>query len=524
MSSMYSRVSLKNYMITMLVVIIGASVQQLFLHPYSIIALTFLILSVVLMALAIFNIKQKKHSLLRNYPIIGYARYIMELIRPELRQYFFESETDGKPFNRRQRSLVYQRAKNAKQTVAFGMQTDPNQAGYEWVAHTMNPVRVRPDDLRVTIGNKHCRQPYAASILNIGAMSYGALSKTAIQALNNGAEIGGFAHNTGEGGISPFHMEGGDLIWQIGTGYFGCRDEHGQFDDHKFQTLANRPRVKMIEIKISQGAKPGHGGILPALKNTEEIAAIRDVPPNTTIHSPASHTAFYRIDEMLFFIDRLRQLSYGKPIGIKLCIGSKDEFKTMCKAMQTTGIAPDFITIDGGEGGTGAAPLEFTDHVGMPLHDALAFASSQLKAYNLQNDVVLIASGKIITGFDILKAFSLGANACYSARGMMMSLGCIQALICDSGNCPVGIATQDPKRYGGIDVSNKAQRVASFHANTIKATAEIMEACGFKDITEVSPAKFFRKADTLHTYSFEEIYFKNETETLLHQQQYFLNN
>ncbi len=497
--------------------------QHLFLHPYSLFAMLGLAFSVMLLGVAIYNIKQKKHSLLRNYPIVGYVRYLLEAIRPEMRQYFVESDTDGKPFSRRLRSLVYQRAKNVKQTVAFGMLADPSQPGYEWIAHSINPVRVKPEDLRVKIGNRQCRQPYAASIFNIGAMSYGALSKTAIHALNKGAELGGFAHNTGEGGISDYHLEGGDLVWQIGTGYFGCRNENGTFCEVKFQTQATRPRVKMIEVKLSQGAKPGHGGILPAAKNTVEIAQIRGVMPHTTIESPPSHAMFRRPDEMMFFLDRLRQLSYGKPVGFKLCIGSKKEFTQLCEAMLTTGIVPDFITIDGGEGGTGAAPLEFADHVGMPLYDALAFASSQLKLYGLQNDVVLIASGKIVTGFEILKAISLGAKVCYSSRGMMLALGCIQALVCDSGNCPVGIATQDAKRYKGIDVDNKSVRVANFHTNTLKATAEIMEACGFETIAQVSPEYFYRKIDPINTLSFQEIYFKPAAITPLSLSHY-LNN
>lgn len=526
MSSNSTRMPVRNYVITVLVVGIGASVQQLYLHPYSLFGFIGLVLSTGLLALAIYNTWQKKHTLLRNYPIIGYARYALEMVRPEMRQYFIESDLDGKPFNRRQRSLVYQRAKNVKQTVAFGMQDDPNRPGYEWVAHSINPVRLNPEELRVSIGNRQCRQPYSASILNIGAMSYGALSKTAIADLNAGAELGGFAHNTGEGGISPYHLEGGDLIWQIGTGYFGCRNENGLFCEQKFQAQATRPKVKMIELKLSQGAKPGHGGILPAAKNTPEIAEIRGVEPHTTVDSPPSHSTFQCRDQMLFFLDRLRQLSNGKPVGFKLCIGSKAEFIEICEAIVATGIIPDFITVDGGEGGTGAAPMEFADHVGMPLHDALAFVSSQLRYYNLEKDIIVIASGKIITGFDILKTFALGARACYSSRGMMLSLGCIQALVCDSGHCPVGIATQDPKRYKGIEVSNKTARVANFHANTLKATAEIMEACGFNNLYEVTPRSFYRKVDAVTTLSFDEIYFRTPPSLLAINSttNHFINN
>lgn len=465
-----------------------------------------LIITLPLLLLAIHNIKQKKHAVLRNYPVIGYMRYFLESIRPEMRQYFFESDADGKPFNRRQRSIVYQRAKDVRQTVAFGMQVDTNEPGYEWMAHSIYPVSIKEKDLRITIGNDQCSQPYNASILNIGAMSYGALSKTAVQALNEGAQLGSFAQNTGEGGISPYHLKGGDLIWQIGTGYFGCRNEKGNFSASLFRENASRPEVKMIELKLSQGAKPGHGGILPAVKNTAEIAAIRNVPVSTTIISPPAHTAFINAEGLVLFLDQLRNLSGGKPIGFKICIGKKKEFNEICYHIIKTGIVPDFITIDGSEGGTGAAPLEFTDNVGMPLYEALTFASKTLQLYGLKEQVKLIAAGKIISGFDILKVLALGASSCYSARGMMFSLGCIQALRCDSGKCPVGIATQAPALYKGLDVTDKRVRVASFHKNTIKATIELMEACGYKTLADINVASFFRRIDTLNTKSFEEIY------------------
>jgi len=466
-----------------------------------------LVLTMPLLLVSVYDRSQKKQSLKRNYPVIGRLRYFFESIRPELRQYFFESDLDGKPFNRRQRSIVYQRAKNEKQTVAFGMQADPLQPGYEWVSHSMYPVHVDAKDLRVTIGNEYCRKPYSASILNIGAMSYGALSKTAIMSLNEGAMLGGFAHNTGEGGISPHHLRGGDLIWQIGTGYFGCRTEEGRFDPAGFRERAILPQVKMIELKLSQGAKPGHGGILPAAKNTPEIAAIRKVQPGTTVFSPMAHREFHDAEGLLRFIEMLRYLSEGKPVGFKLCIGDKQEFRDICVAMRETGIRTDFISIDGAEGGTGAAPLEFTDHLGMPLYDAVSFAAKTLREFGLHQQVKIIASGKIITGFDILKLLSLGASACYSARGMMMALGCIQALVCDSGRCPTGVATQDPRLYKGLHPEDKRHRIASFHANTIEATKEIMEACGFSSLEKVVPSKFFRRTADQQTESFEEIYF-----------------
>ena len=471
-----------------------------------------LIVTLPLLLLAISNIRQKKHAVLRNFPIIGYLRYFFESIRPEIRQYFFESDLDGKPFNRRQRSIVYQRAKNEKQTVAFGMQADPNVPGFEWVAHSVYPVNLSDEDLRVWIGNNQCTHPYHASIYNIGAMSYGALSKTAITALNEGAKLGRFAHNTGEGGISEYHLRGGDLIWQIGTGYFGCRDEKGRFHSLTFRKNAMRPQVKMIELKLSQGAKPGHGGILPAAKNTPEIAAIRQVNAGTTIHSPARHAEFDTPEGMIQFLQLLRELSDGKPVGFKICIGDKQEFIDICTAIKTSGCIPDFISVDGGEGGTGAAPLEFTDHLGMPLYEALSFVKQTLDYFGLEKQIKILAAGKIITGFDILKALSMGASACYTARGMMFSLGCIQALICDSGKCPVGVATQDPTLYKGLDPTDKKVRVFNFHQNTIKATREMMEACGFSDVQNIPNSKFFRRIDEQTTRSFEELYFKKVKE------------
>jgi glutamate synthase domain-containing protein 2 len=467
-----------------------------------------LLLTLPLLVVAVSDRLQTQHAIIRNYPVVGHLRYFFEFIRPELRQYFFESDLDGKPFNRRQRSIVYQRAKDVKQTVAFGMQTNSSDPGFEWVAHSVYPVQLSEKDLRVWIGNSQCLQPYHASIFNIGAMSYGALSKTAIAALNKGASMAAFAHNTGEGGISEHHLQGGDLIWQIGTGYFGCRHRDGRFDGRAFRKNAVRPQVKMIELKLSQGAKPGHGGILPAAKNTEEIAAIRLVEPGTTVHSPTGHQQFDSARGLVHFLQLLRELSDGKPVGFKLCIGEKQEFIDICEAIKESDVIPDFITVDGAEGGTGAAPLEFTDHLGMPLYDALAFVHETLKSYELDGDIRIIAAGKIITGFDMLKVLSLGASACYSARGMMMALGCIQALICDSGRCPVGVATQNPALYKGLDPADKGVRVANFHRNTIKATMEIMEACGFKSVGSVKPAKFFRRVNEHQVKSFEEIYFQ----------------
>ena len=470
------------------------------------------------------NIRQGRHTILRNYPLIGYLRYFFESIRPELRQYFFESDLDGKPFSRRQRSIVYQRAKNVRETVPFGMQANSLEVGFEWISHTMFPVKVQEKDLRVTVGSSRCTQPYSCSIYNISAMSYGSLSKTAVTALSAGAKLGGFAHNTGEGGVSPFHIEGGgDLIWQIGTGYFGCRDKNGNFSEQLFKEQVAHPQIKMVEIKLSQGAKPGHGGILPAPKNTPEIAAIRKVEPYTTVASPPGHSAFSDQFTMLLFINKLRVLSEGKPIGIKLCIGNKQEFELLCREMKHNRIFPDFITIDGAEGGTGAAPLEFTDSLGMPLFDALAFVQNMLEKYGLREEIKLIAAGKIITGVDIIKAISLGADICYSARGMMFALGCIQALQCDSGRCPVGIATQDKNLYSGLDVAEKRVRVANFHGNTIKSTIEVMEACGFSTLQEITPDKIFRRVEQGDTMSFKDIYFTRKPSPTEISQNFVLN-
>src|SRR5690606_35937415 len=352
-------------------------------------------------AIVVYDSSQTKHTLRRNYPLIARVRYFLESIRPEFRQYFFEGELDGKPFNRRQRSLVYQRAKGEKQTIPFGMQDDPYKPGYEWVPHSLYPKTTEIDSFRVQVGGKECKQPYSMSVFNISAMSYGALSKTAITALNIGAKEGKFAHNTGEGGISDYHLSGGDLVWQLGTGYFGARNSEGNFDEEVFIKKAAYPQVKMIEIKLSQGAKPGHGGLLPAHKNTPEIAAIRHIEPYTAVHSPPSHSAFSNANGLLKFVQRLREVSDGKPVGFKLCIGNKSEFTEIVNEMKSTGILPDFITVDGGEGGTGAAPLEYIDHLGLSLDDGLSFVHKSLKEANLRDEIKIIASGKIITAFDI---------------------------------------------------------------------------------------------------------------------------
>ncbi len=431
---------------------------------------------------------QKKHTLRRLYPVVGRFRYVLESFRKEIQQYFVESETDGMPVSREFRSLIYQRAKGAQDTRPFGTVFDVNADGYEWVNHSLAPKVVHNHDPRIRFGGEKCTQPYDASPLNISAMSFGSLSKNAIMALNQGAKAGNFAHNTGEGGLSPYHLKyGGDLIWQIGTAYFGCRNAEGKFDVGLFQQKAVQPVVKMIEIKLSQGAKPGHGGILPAIKLTEEIAQIRHVPMGQDVISPAAHSAFNSPRGLLEFVDRLRDLSGGKPTGFKLCIGKRDEFLGICKAMLETGILPDFITVDGGEGGTGAAPTEMTNSVGTPLRDALIFVNSALIGIGLRDKIRIIAAGKIFSAFHLLRIIALGADTANSARGMMFSLGCVQSRSCHTDTCPTGIATQNPARYKALIVEDKARRVANFHRETVKNLTELLALAGLDSLNQLQP-------------------------------------
>jgi glutamate synthase domain-containing protein 2 len=449
---------------------------------------------------------QTRRAIRRNFPVIGHARYLLEEIRPEIQQYFIESNTDGKPFPREDRDVVYQRSKGERSTLPFGTQRDVYAEGYEWINHSMAPIE--PDEMnpRVWIGADTCAQPYHASILNISAMSFGSLSGEAIAALNIGARDGGFAHNTGEGSISPHHLQGGDLIWQIGTGYFGCRSEDGGFDSKKFARNASRDVVKMIEIKISQGAKPGHGGILPAAKITPEIAEIRGVPLGQDVISPPAHTAFSNPVGLLEFVARLRELSGGKPVGFKLCVGKRREFLAVCKAMLETGLHPDFITIDGGEGGTGAAPAEFSNSLGCPLIEGLSFVHNSLVGIGLRDSVKIIASGKVASGFDLVRRLALGADVCYAARAMMMSIGCIQARRCNSNECPVGIATQNPSLRAGLVVATKSARVDRYHAETIEAAMELLGAAGIASPSELHPWHIMRRVSSLEIRHYGEIF------------------
>lgn len=464
---------------------------------------------VPLIGVGLYDLVQPHHALRRNYPLFGRGRWLMEGIRPFIRQYLMESDTDGAPINRMFRSIVYQRAKGEIETVPFGTQVDTYRTGYEWIGHSLSAIDAKTidTDLRVTVGGPQCTQPYSASIFNISAMSFGALSRNAILALNSAARDGNFYHNTGEGGISPYHLEpGGDLVWQIGTAYFGCRDEAGQFEPKAFAESARLPQVKMIEVKLSQGAKPGHGGILPADKNTPEIASIRGVPVGTQVDSPPTHTAFSTPGGLLEFIAQLRQLSGGKPVGLKLSVGRKSEFIAICKSMVQTGIQPDFITVDGGEGGTGAAPLEYANSVGMPLREALAFVDDSLTGFGLRQDIRLIASGKMLTGFHLVKNLALGADICNSARGMMLALGCVQSLTCNSNHCPTGVATQDPRLYRGLVVTDKGQRVHQYHHKTVHITAELIASAGLRHTSELTRTHIYRRVSQESVRRYDQIF------------------
>lgn len=460
-----------------------------------------------LVALGAYDMIQRKHTVLRLYPVIGHLRYFFESIRKEIQQYFVESEVDGMPVSREFRALVYQRAKGANDTRPFGTVFDVYRDGCEWINHSLSPGKISNQNPRVIFGEDNCEKPYAASPLNISAMSYGSLSKNAIMALNKGAQMGGFAHNTGEGGLSPYHQRyGADVIWQIGTGYFGCRNDDGGFDAEKFRLSACLPVVKMIEIKLSQGAKPGHGGILPAAKLTEEIAAIRHVPMGLDVVSPPAHSSFDTPAGLLRFLVDLRNLSGGKPVGFKLCIGNQSEFLGICKAMVETGVTPDFITVDGSEGGTGAAPVELTNSVGMPLRDGLVFVNRALLGVGLRDKIRLIASGKAISAFHIIRLLALGADTVNAARAMMFALGCLQSRSCNTDKCPTGIATQDPTRNRALDVEEKSQRVYAYHHAMIENLLELLSAAGLDRLEELTPAHIQHRVGGTVVKNYAEMY------------------
>lgn len=454
------------------------------------------------------DMMQASHSIMRNFPVLGRGRYFMEFLRPGIRQYFIESDTDETPISRINRNVVYQRSKKVNDTVPFGTQLDLYSEGYEWMNHSiaaLNPDEVEHDP-RVTIGNKDCANPYSCSIFNVSAMSYGSLSSAAIESLNGGAKIGNFAHNTGEGGISPYHLKhGGDLIYQIGTGYFGSRAKDGNFSWEEFAKRAAEPSVKMIELKLSQGAKPGHGGILPAKKNTPEIAAIRGVEPGEAVLSPPFHRAFNTPRGLVEMIAKMKEIS-GKPIGFKLCVGRKSEFLGICKAMIELDKYPDFIAVDGGEGGTGAAPVEFSNSVGMPYREGLAFVYDALVGFGIKKHIKIIASGKITTSFHIFRALALGADVCYTARAMMLALGCIQALECNHNTCPTGVATQNPKLMKGLVVSDKKMRVANYHNETVHNFVELMAAGGIRNSGQIDRTDVYRRISMNEVKRYDKIY------------------
>jgi glutamate synthase domain-containing protein 2 len=452
-------------------------------------------ISAICLGIVIHDIHQTKHALLRNYPLLGRLRWVFEHERSKIQQYFIEHDTNGTPYNREKRSDVYQKAKGDVNTTPFGTQLNVYEKGYEFLKHSMYPISVDKVRIpRVTVGSKYCKRPYSASIFNISAMSYGALSNAAVLALNGGAKLGNFYHNTGEGGISPFHVQnGGDLCFQIGTGYFGVGKTVGGvrfFDERAFLTSIKKTNVRLIEIKLSQGAKPGHGGILPAAKNTQEIADIRGVKPNEDVMSPPYHTAFSTPKELLTFVARLRSLSNGLPIGIKLCLGDEDEFKELCSEMVKHKMWPDFITIDGGEGGTGAAPLVFTNNVGMPLLDALKFVNKTLIIFGLRDEIKVIASGKASSSFDILKLIANGADMVNAARAFMLSLGCIQARECNRNTCPVGIATQNKTLIKGLNPEDKKVRVFNYHKAVMHEICELLAAAGLKKPSDITTEYF----------------------------------
>lgn len=486
--------------------IIAAAVSAY--HLPEIWAIPVFALATALSFVGLYDLTQPLHSVRRNYPIIGRLRWFFEEIRPEIRQYLIEADDDETPFSRSQRSLVYARSKNESSDRPFGTLVDVYETGYEFIAHSTRPAPVaNPSTFRVQIGGDECKQPYSASIFNISAMSFGALSANAIRALNKGAKLGSFAHDTGEGSISPHHREhGGDLIWEIGSGYFGCRTADGNFDPVRFREQALDDQVKMVEIKLSQGAKPGHGGILPASKITPEIAATRGIPMGEDCISPARHRAFSTPIELMQFIEQLRSLSGGKPVGFKLCVGQPWEFMGIVKAMRETGIFPDYIVVDGAEGGTGASPLEFANHLGMPMRESLLFVHNTLVGAALRSKIKIGAAGKIVSAFDIAAVLALGADWTNAGRGFMFALGCIQALSCHTNRCPVGVATQDPMRQRALVVSDKAERVYNFHRNTLAALSEMIAAAGLEHPGQVGPHHLVRRVSLTEIRMFSQLH------------------
>ena len=478
-------------------------------HAWHPLATSAVVALALLCLVGVHDVVQRQHSILRNYPVIGHIRWITELIRPEIRQYLIEADEDAAPFSRSQRSLVYQRAKGEAGERPFGTLLDTYRDGYEFVAHSMMPVKAAdPASFRITIGADQCVRPYSASVFNVSAMSFGAISANAIRALNAGAKRGGFSHDTGEGSISPYHLEmGGDIVWELGSGYFGCRSDDGHFDPDRFAEHAVLDQVKMIEIKLSQGATPGHGGVLPAAKVTPEISRTRGVPRGQDCISPSRHSAFSTPLEMMAFITQLRTLSGGKPVGFKLCIGHPWEFMSIVKAMLETGVVVDFIVVDGAEGGTGAAPTEFSDHIGAPMREGLLFVHNTLVGAGLRDRIKLGVAGKIVSAFDIASVLAIGADWANAARGFMFAVGCVQSRTCNTNRCPTGVATQDPLRQGALVVPDKAERVYNFHRLTLRALSEMLAAAGLQHPDELTPHHLVRRVNATEIRQFSELHF-----------------
>ncbi|HET7430634.1 MAG TPA: FMN-binding glutamate synthase family protein [Nocardioides sp.] len=470
---------------------------------------------VALLLVGVYDVLQRRHSILRNYPVLGHLRFLMEGIRPELQQYFIERNWDGRPYDRDTRSSIYQRAKNAKEEQPFGTERDVDQPGYEYLVHSTRPVDPPDDPPRVLVGGKDCTQPYSMALMNVSAMSFGALSPNAITALNRGAAQGGFAHDTGEGGLSRYHRQGGDLVWEIGSGYFGARTDDGDFDPAKFRDTAADPQVKMTSLKLSQGAKPGIGGVLPGAKVTQEIAEARGVPAGQKCVSPSAHRVFSTPRELVLFMARMRELTDGKPAGFKLCLGSRSDFLAICKAMVAEGVTPDFVIVDGGEGGTGAAPLEYEDHIGTPLTEGLLNVHNCLVGVGLRDQVRIGASGKVASGIDIVKRMVQGADYTNSARSMMMAVGCIQAQTCHTNTCPVGVATQDKRRQRALDVPDKTERVFHYQQQCVQQAAQVMGSMGVHGPDGLRPHMLRRRVSHDETYSYAEIFHHLEPGQLL---------
>ena len=472
--------------------------------------------AVALLCLALWDLLQSKHTLRRNYPLLAHIRWIFEDLRPYLRSYIVESDLDGRPFNHNERGLVYARAKDDISSHPFGTELNVYSEEYDWLGHSIAPNERAPQEFRVQVGGPQCTKPYSASILNISAMSFGSLGAKAILALNLGAKKGGFYHDTGEGGYSPYHAHhGGDIVWEIGSGYFGCRSNGGKFDPEKFAAISTIDQIKMIEIKLSQGAKPGHGGVLPAAKVSKEIAETRGVAMGRDCVSPAAHRAFSTPLELLEFAHKLRSLSGGKPVGIKLCVGQPHEIFALMKAMIESEIKLDFIVVDGGEGGTGAAPVELSDRVGMPLREGLILVNNALIGTGLRRDVKIGAAGKVVSGANLAMNAALGADWSNAARGFMFALGCVQSLNCHTGKCPTGIATQDPLRQRGLVIADKAERVYRFQKATCAALRDIVVSMGLDNPWQIRPHHLYERLNAVKSSSIDGIYPFLQTKALL---------